>query len=279
MLSLLEEKEHEALTFSSRFISRPKLNLTENRDSIYIYTDISGNILSALMLSRSGQLLPVIKNEKKAGDIDFNEAVTMMRSDVYYINSLMGEKNTVEALFRAVNGKAAPDQTTEYDYHIMIIKNRSDFRNPVLNPNGESFKFRKPEIKDIPGLLPLQEMYEKEEVLPSESLFDPASAKRYIQNSVRNRISVICEKSGNIISKANTNGEGINFCQIGGVFTLPEFRNMNIGKKVTAGIVEEIFNKGKSPSLFVKKENLPAISAYTKLGFKITSSFKIIYFF
>ena len=279
LTDLLEEKEYEALSFCSRFISRPKIYLPENKDSIYIYTDSREKILSALMLSKTGQLLPVIKNKTDIKDIDFREAITMLRSGVYYINSLMGEKNIVEALYSAVKETAPPDKITEYNYHIMIIKSSSDFKIRDSISSEESFIFRRPETGDIAGLLPLEEMYEKEEVLPSESLFDPSYAKRYIQNSVKNRISVICEKSGRIISKANTNGEGINFCQIGGVFTLPEFRNRGIGKKVTAGIVEKIFEKGKSPSLFVKKENLPAISAYTKLGFKITSSFKIIYFF
>ena len=251
----------------------------KKKDIIYIHTDIRGSITAALMLTGNGQLLPVIKKESDLINIDFREAVNIIRSGVYYINTLMGEKNIVDSLFSAVKETAKPDKTTEYIYHIMVIKSRKNFKAPVFrNPEGD-FIFRKPETADIPGLLPLQEMYEKEEVLPSESLFDPAYSKRYIQNSVKNRISVICEKSGRIISKANTNGEGINFCQIGGVFTLPEFRNLGIGKKVTAGIVEEIFVKGKFPSLFVKQNNLPAVSAYDKLGFKITSEFKIIYFF
>ena len=230
------------------------------------------------MMTRNGQLLPLIKDSSFLSQINFSEAVKILGSSVYYISSIMGEKNIVDSVFKALAEIIKQEKLTEYIYHVMIINDKKDFLPPD-NTADSSFIIRKPEISDIRKLLPLQEMYEKEEVLPSESLFDPVLAKKYIQNSVKNRISVICENSGRIISKANTNGDGINFSQIGGVFTLPDFRNRGIGKKVTGKLVEKVIEQGKKPSLFVKQSNLPAAAVYRKLGFTTTSAFKIIYFF
>ncbi len=279
LYSLLVKKEHEALSFSSRFIRYTKFSLQERKETIYIDTDKNDTITSSLMLTRGGQLLPVISENISSDGISFREAFSVIGNGRYYINSIMGEKNIVESIFRELYSIAPQDKITEYNYHIMIIGSRDNFVPPGLYDPDNSFKFRKPALSDIEKLMPLQEMYEKEEVLPSENLYDPDSAKRYIRDSVKNRISVICENSGKIISKANTNGDGINFSQIGGVYTLPEFRNRGIGRNVTGKLVEKIFEDGKNPSLFVKQENHPAVSVYKKLGFTITSEFKIIYFF
>ena len=278
LFSLLIEKEYEALSFSSRFISRPKFQIAEKKETVFIYTDVKDRITAALMITKNGQLLPLVEDSALIQEINFKEAVKNMGTSVYYINSIMGEKNAVDSVNKAVSEIINHDKLTEYIYHVMVINKSSDYIPPDYI-SDRSLIIRKPGTEDIPKLIPLQEMYEKEEVLPSGSLFDPALAKKYIQNSVKNRISAVCEISGRIVSKANTNGDGINYSQIGGVFTLPEFRNRGIGKKVTGKLVEKIIEQGKKPSLFVKQNNLPAASVYLKLGFTIKSSFKITLFF
>lgn len=280
LYKLLSEKEHEALSFSSRFIRKPLFPLSESKELIYICTDKKDKIEAALMLTKNGQLLPVLKRGAVLpSENSFQDIIRLLGSRIYYVNSMMGEENLINSLYRTIRDTIKPERTTEYFYHIMIIRNRNEFIPPDPEKLNLEYSLRKPVNSDIPRLLPLQELYEKEEVLPDSALYDPDAAKRYLVNSVKNQISVICEKSGTIVSKANTNGFGIKCCQIGGVFTLPELRNRGIGKYVTGKLVEYIFETGKSPSLFVKKKNIPAVSVYKKLGFTITSSFKIIYFF
>ena len=279
MLKLLTLKEFEAISFTTRFINRSKLGLYEKKETILIHTDSDDNISSSIMLTRGGQLLPVAENQDSLNETDFSKAVNMFGTGIYYINAIMGEKQIVDLVFNSLVKSVNPEKITEYLYHTMIISDRKCFKSPGIDKKENNYIFRKPEVSDIKKLLPLQEMYEKEEVLPSDSYYDPDSAKRYLLTSVKKRISVICEKDSKIISKANTNGDGINFSQIGGVFTLPEYRNRGIGKRVTGKLVEEIFDCGRYPSLFVKQNNIPAVAAYRKLGFRITSSFKIIYFF
>ncbi len=77
---------------------------------------------------------------------------------------------------KAVSEIINHDKLTQYIYRVMVINNFSDFIPPNYKSDS-SLIIRKPDTEDIQQLLPLQEMYEKEEVLPSESLYDPALAK------------------------------------------------------------------------------------------------------
>jgi predicted GNAT family acetyltransferase len=279
LFMLLEEKEHEALSFSSRFIKKPIISLADKKDSIFINTDSRDNITCAVMITGNGQLLPLIKERIKNGECSFNELSTMLGSRIYLLNSIMGEQNTVDEIYSSLSGLIKSEGNTEYHYYTMLLSSKKEFIRPDFKETEKKYTLRPPSPEDISELMPLQEMYEKEEVLPSEELFNPDTACRYLKNTIKQQISVVCECRGKIVSKANTNGSGINCTQIGGVFTIPEYRNRGICRLVTGKLTEKILDGGKKPSLFVKQENKPAISVYIKLGFKITSGFKIIYLF
>lgn len=276
---LLEKKEHEALSFSSRFINKSRIPLADKKDSIFINTDSKDNIICAVMFTGNGQLLPVIKEKIKCEECSFNDLIKMLGSRIFILNSIMGEQNTVDEIYSSLSALAKSGRNTEYNYYTMLINSKKDYIQPDYKKAEKIYTLRSPSLEDISELMPLQEMYEKEEVLPSEDLYNCDTACRYLKNTIKQQISVVCEYSGKIVSKANTNGSGINCTQIGGVFTIPEYRNRGISRLVTGKLTENILKEGKKPSLFVKQGNKPAVSVYIKLGFKITSGFKIIYLF
>lgn len=57
-------------------------------------------------------------------------------------------------------------------------------------------------------------------------------------------------------------------CQIGSVFTEETERGKGYCKAVVSEICNRIVSRSKMPTLFVRKNNTPAVSAYTALGFK-----------
>ncbi len=55
---------------------------------------------------------------------------------------------------------------------------------------------------------------------------------------------------------------------IRGVYTMPEFRNMGVATSACSALVQELFEKEKTPILWVAEDNLPARKIYEKLGFR-----------
>jgi hypothetical protein len=66
--------------------------------------------------------------------------------------------------------------------------------------------------------------------------------------------------------------------QIGGVYTSCEYRGKGYCKAVVSELCTRIIARGKTPTLMVKKENTPAVKAYTSLGFKNYTDYRIISF-
>ncbi len=67
-------------------------------------------------------------------------------------------------------------------------------------------------------------------------------------------------------------------CQIGAVFTAPEERGHGYCKAVVSEICERILSFGKTPTLIVRKDNIPAVKAYKSLGFSAYDDYLIIHF-
>jgi uncharacterized protein len=66
--------------------------------------------------------------------------------------------------------------------------------------------------------------------------------------------------------------------QIGGVFTTPDERGHGYCKAVVSEICSRIVSRGKTPTLMVRKNNIPAVKAYSALGFQYCDDYLIIRF-
>jgi hypothetical protein len=77
------------------------------------------------------------------------------------------------------------------------------------------------------------------------------------------------------IAKAATNARGLVFDQIGGVFTLPRYRGLGVGRAVVEFLLSGL---SKPTSLFVKQHNQAAIRMYARLGYVVEDPFTISYY-
>lgn len=89
---------------------------------------------------------------------------------------------------------------------------------------------------------------------------------------------IIAEKDGMLVSQAcvQTYTPGIN--QIGSVYTSETARGNGYCKAVVSELCRRIIAKGKTPTLSVKKNNTPAVRAYTALGFENYDDYLIVRF-
>jgi uncharacterized protein len=87
---------------------------------------------------------------------------------------------------------------------------------------------------------------------------------------------IIAEKDGKMVAQACVQTYTNKINQIGGVYTAEKERGKGYCKATVSEICRRIISNKKVPTLSVKKNNLPAMKAYTSLGFEHYDDYLIV---
>lgn len=193
------------------------------------------------------------------------------------IYAIMGEASFQKHLLEFLSKTLNIDMKISVPY-ILMTKQKSDmtidYSYPIAN-----VKIIKASLKDAKNLLDLQIGYETEEVCQGKTEFPKTITLINLERILKTEILYFAIANNLCVAKANTNAQGINYIQIGGVYTLPEYRGKGIACAVMRHLIEHINRKeGKNVSLFVKTNNTKAIVMYKRLGFTEKGKFAISYF-
>ncbi|MGI5097725.1 GNAT family N-acetyltransferase [Treponema socranskii] len=143
----------------------------------------------------------------------------------------------------------------------------------------EKFKIFRCGIRDADELMPLQLAYEAEEVLPPCRTQNPAVTRKNLERILKTEYVVALQNSrGEPAAKANTNAVGIRWAQIGGVYTVPDFRRKGYASILVETLAEKIVESNRLPVLYARNGNEGAQKAYAALGFTKTGGFTIAYY-
>jgi ribosomal protein S18 acetylase RimI-like enzyme len=162
------------------------------------------------------------------------------------------------------------------DYDLMSLDQEPAPESLRAGPQG--LFLRRPDIRDMEALLPLQEAYEQEEVLPEGAVFNPDSCRLNLRRILTEQRVISAELDGWTVAKANTSALSFTRCQIGGVYVHPAYRGRGIARRLCAELARELLAEGKGLSLFVKKKNPAARSVYRSLGFATQDDYRISYY-
>lgn len=139
-------------------------------------------------------------------------------------------------------------------------------------------RIRRAGISDLDALAPLAAAYDREEVLTELHRFDYEVCKAAQLNSLRHFVVYVAEYEGRLVGRAQTNASGFERDQIGGVYVEPAFRNKGIAKALMSSLLLDLNSRGRLASLFVKRNNHPAIRLYEHCGFEFVSDYRIDYY-
>lgn len=89
-------------------------------------------------------------------------------------------------------------------------------------------------------------------------------------------VFIMAQSEGKLVAQAAVQTYTPHMNQIGAVFTLEEERGKGYCKATVSEICKRIIDRGKIPTLSVKKENTPAVKAYEALGFEYYDDYLII---
>jgi GNAT superfamily N-acetyltransferase len=162
------------------------------------------------------------------------------------------------------------------DYDLMSLDRELAPDSLRAGPRG--LFLRRPGIRDLEALLPLQKAYEREEVLPEGAVFNPHVCRLNLRRILTEQRVISAELDGWTVAKANTSAASFTRYQIGGVYVHPAYRGRGIARRLCAELARELLAEGKGLSLFVKKRNPAAHSVYSGLGFTTRDDYRISYY-
>jgi GNAT superfamily N-acetyltransferase len=94
--------------------------------------------------------------------------------------------------------------------------------------------------------------------------------RNLVQNAVNEGFAYGAYENGSLASCATVSEHFEDVALIRGVFTITSLRSHGLATSVCSALIEELIRMGKTPVLWVSKDNLPALRVYKKLGFKET---------
>lgn len=279
--SFLEAREWECVSFSGHLLENGSWKLPRRyRKRVFLLPNTKSlrgresPLLGAVLQTSNGFVYPVFDSQDDDKPVYLDALVRELNSGFGKVSTLMGVYEDVMALEERLPEKPA----LAIDYDILsfsVAKNRRPLR--CRHP-GEGVLVRRATPTDLPELLPLQEAYETEEVLLPGRSINKSLTMRMLQQSIEKQLVLLAERRGQVIAKAATNARGGRYDQLGGVYTVPEFRGRGIGSLVVASITRLILQQQRGVSLFVKKDNIPAQRLYAHLGFSHVADLRISYY-
>lgn len=268
VLGFLRTREWSCVSFSSRLLNHEP---GSNRIFVNRAPAEANRITESLLLTGHGLILPVLAQELKGAEHYRRELLPLIQAFARNVHSVMGVESQVHAIEMIL-----PAPVNErVDYYLMT---REYFNIERPTAPRTPLTIRRASASDVRALFPLQRDYEKEEVLLSPEKFNPTVSFLALQKTLRKEIVYVAEVDGIPVAKAGTNARGMNFYQIGGVYTVPSLRNLGVGRSLMRALMWEIAREKKHLCLFVKKSNPAAIKLYLNLGFTTRDSFAINYY-
>jgi predicted GNAT family acetyltransferase len=191
------------------------------------------------------------------------------------IHAVQGLRDEALVLEEAIAGMGL-EPTDPIDYDLMALDIAPAGRSFPPGPAG--LVLRQPTMMDMNGLFELQAGYEKEEIIPKGSAFNPAACRLNLQRILEEEQVLAAELDGQLVGKINTSAASFTRCQIGGVYVHPDYRGRGIARRMATEFARSLIAQGWGITLFVKKKNRPARSVYRSIGFTFLADYRISYY-
>ena len=241
------------------------------------------NVLGVFYLNKS--LFHCFKDTSKVNIADFTPLFyKILTQNQASIKNISGEKDGTDFFLEVIrNLSENPDSTFTKkfnvkqinDYKLMVLPHQQFQQSQKLY--NDDFIMRCTE-NDMENLFEIERNYLQDEVAVRGQKVSDAEVSMRLRQILKNQLYFALISDDRIVSKAYTNAIGKNWIQIGGVYTLFQFRQNGYAALTVSTLCKRILQAHKNISLFVKTKNLPAQQLYQKIGFTFHSDYKIVYF-
>ncbi len=266
--------EWKSVTLSSRVVNKDGSLRQLNRIDGEVFCCTSGSaetINGIMMLTSSGLILPMWDSSISAETMSESyRSAGRLFSGMKRKSCVLGSETDVKGVTLFLK----PSVEAAVIYDLMTAEKPDQLYPPA---QAEEIVIRKAGIKEAERLFGLEKNYLLEEVVIDPRRFSSPAAFANLKNNCKTQIVMYAEKKGIPVAKANTNAIGINYAQIGGVYTDSPHRGRGYSTLLMKHLLFETAMIRKKAVLFVKKNNPAAINLYRKTGFTKIDSYSIVY--
>lgn len=249
------------------------INEIKNDACSDIFSGTNMHICGILYYSTAHMLYPVFSHDmvNKLGDTS-NRLLREIQNFSNSIEGVIGRSSDVHTLDRYI-----PQARVILAYDFMIHTDSGIQETNMSLDTDVQLEVRRATIDDLQELTAIEAAYQKEEVLTPIHEFNLALCRANQKFALLHVPVYVALYQHKIVARAQINGIGSKYEQIGGVFVKSDFRRLHAGSAVMVALMNDIRSRGKVPCLYVKKTNIPAIQLYKKLGFSTLDGFSIVY--
>ena len=269
LLDTLRPREWGCVAFTSRLHRNgvPVLPRLSGARILAVWDDVA-SMTGAVMATRGGMIFPSLDTQFLASGGDAPALEGFLARGT--LSMVMGVEWQVAGLCDLIHRR--PTHTVRY--HLMTI----DPQAGVADSSPPALQIRPATPADLPALLPLQCAYEKEEVLLPGRSFNRTLAARNLAHRLQSQRVYVALHAGTPVAMAGTNARGFAYDQVGGVYTVPAYRNRGISRDLMGVLMREAHCDHRQLCLFVKPQNAAAYTLYRNLGFTVRDWFAITYY-
>ena len=190
------------------------------------------------------------------------------------LRCISGEKKSTE-MFLNILKKLQLEPFYTNTYKLLTL-----YDQPLEPPEKLSCddEIRRCYSQDYDSLFDLQKKYIIKEVAPAGKQVSDAECAISLKKILKEQLCFALFSDEEVVAKANTNAIGINWVQIGGVYTHPLYRRNYYAWNLVRAVCQRILKTKRKVCLYVKEKNNPAHLLYKHIGFSESGSYEICYF-
>lgn len=276
IVSQFIQPHEEKCIFLSSQIRRESENLyllQKNAPSTSVFKSQNfDDLLGVLYIDST--IFHCIPHIEKIDEDEFSKALSqLIKDNQLKIKCISGESKGTELIKNTLkNELVEPYQINHYK-----LMTAAEIINPPEGLSNDDQIIRCTQ-DDMELLFPIQKKYMNEEVAPFGKRASDAEVSIGLRQILKNQLCLALTCDDEVVAKANTNAIGINWVQLGGIYTHPLYRRNGYAWQLVSAICRRTYKAGKKTALFVKDINVPAMELYKKLGFTDSGLYEICYY-
>jgi predicted GNAT family acetyltransferase len=230
-------------------------NFGFDQDFQEVWTQTSENRITGVVLRYHDNLLVYSKDL----DMDFQEVKALL--DTLNVRIISGKETVMDGLHPLL-----ADRFSKREMVFCELTNPSKLTEDV----GETT------IAEEADAMEIAEVYGRISEFVGLYAPDVETRSRQIANRIKSKegVHMFIRRDGKVVSHANSAAETTVSGMIGGILTLPEYRNQRLAGKVISAVSKDLAHRGKSACLFY--DNPKADSLLQRLGFEATNKWTIL---
>jgi len=281
-IEFIKPNEYLCTGLSEKLLAFKKMP-TISKEHFFLLFNDNNDICGILCFCSNGRVLHFLPFTEFSSEI-FSCTIKLLQNfysrTIHTLFCIVGMGSGCDFLTKCAIQAGLSSPQIEIDYTLMVFKQQIPTKNTLsIQKTNLGLSLHRCFLQDLDLLDDLNTAYYFEEVFSPFFKCNKFILRKELEKSLQNQITYALITEKNIaVSKVATNAIGLNWCQLGGVYTHPLYRNKGCASSLVSYIAQKLKVSGFNTVLFVKKNNIAAIKTYLKAGFVKKDIFKIIYF-